>query len=88
MDLATLRAELAQFDHLPGDTPVVMANSAEGNGFSPVHTIAPALYLAGSPYGGEWYADAAFRSANPNAPESEDEAPDGAVAAVFFWPTS
>lgn len=86
MDLATLRAELARFDHLPGDTPVVMSSSAEGNGFSPVHVIDDAFYLAGSPYSGEWYPDDTFRAANPG--EDCDEVPDGAVTAVFLWPTS
>jgi len=86
MDLAALRAELSRFDHLPGDTPVVMANSAEGHGFSPLRVVDDSFYVPGSPYAGEWYANAAFRAANPDT--EVDDAPATAVPAVFFWPSS
>lgn len=86
MTLAELRAQLDALNHLPDDTPVILANSAEGNGFSPVHTIDDALYAAGSPYSGEWYATAEMRQQNP---ENEwPEAPDGTITAVFLWPSA
>ncbi|MFI1161401.1 hypothetical protein [Streptomyces sioyaensis] len=86
MNLSRLRAELAKLDHLPGDTPVVLANSAEGYGFSPVTLVEDALYVADSPYAGSRYATAEQRTA---APEEEwDEAPSNAAPAVFFWPAS
>ncbi|MEU8683023.1 hypothetical protein [Streptomyces sp. NPDC048611] len=76
MDLSRLRAELAKLDHLPGETPVVLANSAEGHGFSPVTLVENALYVADSPFAGSRYGDEA----------EEGEVPSNAGPAVFFWP--
>lgn len=75
MDLSRLRAELSKLDHLPGDTPVVLANGPEGLGFSPVAIVEDSLYVADSPSAGSRY----------NTAEG-DEVPSNAAPAVFFWP--
>lgn len=86
MTLAELRQQLATFDHLPGDTPVVLATDAEGNGFSLLKVIDDALYEAHSPFNGDWYATDQMRAQNP---ENEwDQAPSHAVPAIFLWPTN
>lgn len=83
LTVADLIAKLAT---LPSGMPVVLATDAEGNGFSPLATIADALYEAGSPYSGQWYATAEQRAV---ANDGEwDEAPKCAVPAVFLWPAS
>ncbi len=84
MTLAELRQQLAALG-LPDNTPVVLARDAEGNGYSPVHTVDQALYDAESPYSGSMYADAAMRAAEP---DQWGEAPDSAVTAIFLWPTN
>ncbi|MFJ9374403.1 hypothetical protein [Streptomyces sp. NPDC101455] len=86
MNLTELRKQLATFDQLPGDTPVVIANSAEGNGFSPLATIDDALYEAHNTFTGDWYATDQMRAQNPE--NGWDPAPYGTVPAVFLWPTS
>lgn len=86
MTLAELRQLIATFSHLPDDTPVVLANSAEGNGFSPLHTVDDALYEAHSTFSGDWYATDQMREQNPE--NDWDQAPYGTVPAVFLWPTS
>ena len=55
MNLAELRTQLAQYADLPGETPVVLAEDAEGNGFSPLADASPAMYLAESSFHGEHY---------------------------------
>ena len=86
MDLSELRRQLAELNHLPGNTPVVLATDAEGNGFSPLATVADALYEAHNAFNGQWYATAEQRAV---ADEDEwDPAPDSAIPAVFLWPTS
>lgn len=86
MTLAELRKQIATFDHLPDDTPVVLANSAEGNGFSPLAVIDDALYEAHNSFSGDWYATDQMRAQNPE--NDWDQAPYGTVPAVFLWPTS
>lgn len=86
MTLAELRKQLASFDHLPGDTPVVLATDAEGNGFSPLSVIDDALYEAHNAFSGDWYATDQMRAQNPE--NDWDEAPDSTVPAVFLWPTN
>jgi len=85
MTLAELRQQLDAFSHLPGDTPVVLANSAEGNGFSPLYVADDALYEAHNSFNGEWYATAQMRAQNPE--NDWAEAPANTVPAVFLWPT-
>lgn len=87
LTLADLRRQLAALAHLPGDTPVVLASDAEGNGFSPVATLDDALYVAHNTFSGDWYATAEMRAANPHD-DDWDEAPAEAVPAVFLWPSS
>jgi hypothetical protein len=85
--LDELRTAIAKLDHLPGDTPVVMSKDAEGNGFSPLVEVDPGMYLAETTYSGEHYMTEEQRQAEPN-PDEYSEAPDGAVPAVFLWPTN
>jgi hypothetical protein len=85
MTLAELRAQLAALNHLPDDTPVILARDAEGNGYSPVGTVDDALYDPESPWSGQMYATPAMRAAEPG---EWDEAPDEAIPAVFLWPTN
>lgn len=85
MTLADLRAQLAALD-LPDDTPVILATDAEGQGFSPLHTVVDGMYEAHNNFTGQWYATAEQRAA---ANDGEwDEAPDRATPAIFFWPAS
>lgn len=87
MDLATLRAQLAELDHLPGDTIVVLAKDGEGNGFSPLAEVEDAMYDADSTYSGERYmTDAAYTALDD--PDDYSQAPESAVPAVFLWPTN
>jgi len=72
--LADLRARLAELAELPGDTPVILAKDAEGNGYSPLGEAELAMYCAETDYSGEYY-------------NTEDPRPDDAVLAVFLWPT-
>ena len=85
MTLAELRAQLDALN-LPGDTPVVLATDAEGNGFSPVSVVDGALYEAHNAFTGDWYATEQMRAQNPE--NDWDEAPANTVPAVFLWPTS
>ncbi|MFC9036828.1 hypothetical protein [[Kitasatospora] papulosa] len=87
MTLAELRTQLAQYTDLPGDTIVVLAKDAEGNSFSPLADISPAMYLAESTYSGEHYMTEEQRQAMDD-PDEYGEAPDGSVRAVFLWPTN
>lgn len=87
MDLTTLRAQLAELDHLPGETIVVLAKDGEGNGYSPLAEVEDAMYLAESTWSGEHYLTAEQVAADPECGE-DDEAPDDAVPAVFLWPTN
>ena len=86
MDLAELRRQLAELNHLPGNTPVVLAADDEGNSFSPLATVAAALYQAENSFSGEWHPTEEMRAV---ANDGEwDPAPDSAVPAVFLWPTN
>jgi hypothetical protein len=87
MTLDELRAQLAKLDHLPGDTIVVLAEDAEGNGFSPLAEVEEAMYLAESTYSGERYMTEELRLAQEH-PDDWSECPDDAVRAVFLWPTN
>ena len=84
MTLAELRAQLDALN-LPDDTPVILARDAEGNGYSPIHSVDDLLYDTESPYSGQMYATAEMRAAEP---DEWDEAPDSAIPAVFLWPTN
>ena len=85
MTLAELRAQLAALN-LPDDTPVILAHDIEGNGFSPLVEADPGMYLADTTWSGEHYLTEEQRLAATN-PEEWSQAPDGAVPAVFLWPT-
>lgn len=87
LTLADLRAQLAVFDDLPGDTPVVMSKDGEGNGYSPLAELELGMYLADSTWSGEHYPAAEQLRDDPNADE-EDGAPEDAVHAVFLWPVN
>lgn len=87
MDLATLRAEIAKLDHLPGDTLIVMSKDGEGNGFSPLADLDEAMYDAESTWAGDRYLSDADREAT-GEPNEYSEAPESAVPAVFLWPTN
>lgn len=84
--MKTVADLIAELSTLPSDMPVILATDAEGNGYSPLATVADALYVAGSPFSGEWYATPEQRAV---ANDGEwDEAPAGAVPALFLWPAS
>lgn len=84
MTLAELRQKLDALN-LPDDTLVVLSRDAEGNGYSPLSTVEDALYEAESTYSGQFYATPEMRAAEP---DEWSEAPDGAVPALFLWPTN
>lgn len=85
MTLDELRAQLDALN-LPGDTLVVVATDAEGNGFSPAHSAVDGMYERHNDFNGQWYATAEQRAA---ANDGEwDEAPPSAVTAIFLWPTN
>lgn len=86
MTLAELRAQLDALN-LPGDTLVVLAKDAEGNGHSPLVEAEHAMYLAETTWSGERYITEQQRLAEEN-PDDWSEAPDDAVPAVFLWPTN
>lgn len=85
MTLDELRVALAKLDSLPGGTLVVLAEDAEGNGYSPLSEVEHAMYLAESTWSGEHYMTEADRQAQDD-PDDYREAPDDAVPAVFLWP--
>ncbi|MCX4681656.1 hypothetical protein OG413_41380 [Streptomyces sp. NBC_01433] len=87
MTLAELRTALAELDHLPGDTTVVLAKDAEGNAFSPLDEVDPSMYHAETEWSGERYMTDAARQAQAD-PDDYDKAPDNAVPAVLLWPTN
>lgn len=86
MTLAELRAQLDALN-LPGDTLVILAKDAEGNGHSPLVEAEHAMYLAETTWSGERYITEQQRLAEEN-PDDWSEAPDDAVPAVFLWPTN
>ncbi|MFD3612414.1 hypothetical protein ACFWXA_30970 [Streptomyces atroolivaceus] len=85
LTLATLRARLEEFSHLPGDTPVILQKDAEGNGFSPLSGADEGMYDAETTYSGEAYMTSEQIAADPSYTE-EDEAPEEAVRAIVLWP--
>ncbi|MFD9223770.1 hypothetical protein ACFWDI_28155 [Streptomyces sp. NPDC060064] len=87
LTLADLRQQLAAFDDLPGDTPVVMSKDGEGNGYSPLAELSPGMYLAENTWSGEHYPTEEQLRDDPNADEDEG-APEDAVPAVFLWPVN
>lgn len=86
MTLNELRKQLDALN-VPGDTPVILAKDAEGNGFSPAVEAEVALYAADSTWSGERYMTEAERQAT-GQPDEYSEAPEGSVRAVFLWPTN
>jgi hypothetical protein len=87
MTLEGLRQHLALLAHLPGDTPVILAKDAEGNGFSPLIEAEHAMYLADTTYSGEHYLTDEARAAEED-PDDYSAAPVDAVHAVFLWPVN
>lgn len=87
MTLDDLRKALAEFDHLPGSTPVVMAKDGEGNDFSPLDELEGAMYRAETTWRGEHYMTEEQRQAQ-RRPDDYGEAPEDAVLAVFLWPVN
>ena len=79
--------ELRDALDVPGDTPVILAKDAEGNGFSPAVEADHAMYLADTTWSGERYLTDEARLAETD-PDEWSEAPDDAVHAVFLWPTN
>lgn len=77
----------ARFDALglPGDTPVIVALSAAGDGFSPVREADGALYLPRREWFGERFATPQQREESDH-PEKLAPAPAESVPAVFLWP--
>ncbi|MFI6278012.1 hypothetical protein [Streptomyces sp. NPDC050988] len=86
MTLAELRTAMAELGHLPGDTIVILAKDAGGNGFSPLYEVDPSMYRAENEWSGERYMTDAARQAQ-KVPDAYSKAPDDAVLAVCLWPT-
>lgn len=86
MTLTELRKHLDALN-VPGDTLVILAKDAEGNGFSPAVEVEVSMYAADSTWSGERYMTEEERQAT-DEPDEYDEAPEGAVRAVFLWPTN
>lgn len=87
LTLGELRAKLADFDHLPDDTKVVMSKDGEGGSFSPLCEIEEGMYLAETTYSGERYMTNEQRQAMEHL-DDYSEAPDGATLALFLWPVN
>lgn len=87
MTLDDLRSKLAEWAELPGATPVILAVDGEGNRYSPLDGCGPGMYLAESTWRGEYYPTEEHRKVMID-PDAYSETPDGAVPAVFLWPTS
>ena len=85
MTLNDLRKQLDALN-MPGDTPVILAKDAEGNGFSPAVEAEVAMYAAETTWSGERYMTEEGQAAG--VPDEYSEAPDDAVRAVFLWPTN
>jgi hypothetical protein len=86
MTIDELRKQLDGLN-APGDTPVILAKDAEGNGFSPLTEAEVAMYATVSTWSGERYMTEEDRQAE-DEPDDYAEAPDDAVRAVFLWPTN
>lgn len=86
MTLDELRKQIAALD-VPGDTPVILAKDAEGNGFSPACEAEVSMYAADTTCAGERYMTDADRQAT-GEPDEYSAAPADAVTAVFLWPTN
>ncbi|MGW5925206.1 hypothetical protein ACWF2L_03030 [Streptomyces anulatus] len=87
LTLGALRALVAGFDGLPDDAPVIIQKDAEGNYFSPALGAEEAMYLANSEYSGEVHPTPEEIAESDRYTE-EDEAPEGAVRAIVFWPVN
>ncbi|MGW3932922.1 hypothetical protein ACWECC_33235 [Streptomyces microflavus] len=87
MTLAELRTALAKLDHLSGEAIVVLAKDSEGNAFSPLDEVDPSMYQAETEWSGERYMTETARQAKDD-PDDYAKAPDGAVLAIFLWPTN
>jgi hypothetical protein len=86
MTLNELRKQLDALN-VPGDTPVILAKDAEGNGFSPAYEAEVSVYTAETTWSGERYMTEEDRQAT-GEPDEYAAAPDEAVRAVFLWPTN
>lgn len=87
LTLGELRKQLAELEHLPDSTPLVMAKDAEGNGFSPLNDLEEGMYLALTTWSGEHYLTEQQRQSK-DCPDDYDEAPEEAVHAIFLWPVN
>lgn len=85
--LGELRRKLAEFDHLPEDTVVVVAKDGEGNDFSPLDELQEGMYLVETTWSGEHYMTEEQRQAHKH-PDDYSEAPEEAVRAVVLWPVN
>lgn len=89
--LDSLIAELTrlrQQDHVPGNTIIVLAEDADGTGFSPLTNhlgVHLAMYQPKSAWSGTHYMREADRVLLSDADEYAP-APKDAVQAVFLWP--
>lgn len=87
MTLAELRRKLAELDHLPDDTIVILSKDAEGNGFSPLYEVDSSMYQAQTEWSGERYMTEAARQSQAD-PDDYTKAPSDAVLALCLWPTN
>jgi hypothetical protein len=87
LTLGTLRALVAGFDGLPDDAPVIIQKDTVGERFSPAMGAEEGMYLDGSRHEAEVFPTPEQIAESDDYTE-EDEAPEGAVRAVVFWPLS
>lgn len=87
MTLGDVRKMVAAWDHLPADTPALLAKDGEGDAYSPLEDGDEGMYLPESGWSGEHYLTEEQRQAKEE-PDDHAEAPEGAVHAVFFWPVN
>ncbi len=83
-----VRELIAQLQQCDPDMDVIMSEDEEGNGYSPLCEITEGMYSADSTWSGERYATPEEIAARDDMTEEDDGAPDGAVRAVFLWPTN
>ncbi|MFD3848215.1 hypothetical protein ACFWVB_20285 [Streptomyces microflavus] len=86
LTLDSLRALLETFNHLPGDTPVIVQKDAEGNDWSPLHSGAEGMYEASTPYSGDAYPTPEAVAASTDEETREFVAPEDAVRVVILCP--
>ena len=84
MTLGDLRKAWA---HLPDETPVILQEDAEANGYSPLEAADEAMYAADTTWSGEAFLTPEQLAAMEH-PEDWDPAPGGAVRVLLLIPVN